>query len=192
MLRFPLTFSVDCLYFCTPDFGQFLEGKMKPSAIHHLIPVAAWRHKPKTQEPVLERVRTITRDLETLQAEMHTQLTAPAAPGRNRFLEDGMAVQVLSQFKAELDQLRRILWFYIEQAEQKPAADMDHEQARRLDRVTGLLSALSPQPGATSCGEQSGSFFERLNVVIDTYMQEKKPVSGDSNTGLTEQTKASS
>jgi len=165
---------------------------MKPTAIHHLIPVAAWRHKPKTQDAVLERIRAITRELETLQAEMHTQLTAPAIKGRGKVFEDGASVQVLNQFKAELDQLRRVLWFYIEQASQKPAESMEHEQARRLERVTGLLSALSPQPGATASGEQSGSFFERLNVVIDSYMQEKKPVSAEANTGLIGQTKASS
>jgi len=164
---------------------------MKPSAIHHLIPVAAWR-QPKRKDAVLERIQTFTRDLEAIQAEMHTQFAGSAALKKGAFLEDTAAVQVLCQLKAELDQMRRILWFYIEQATQKPAANMDHEQARRLERVTGLLSALSPQPGIASGGEQSGSFFERLNVVIDTYMQEKKPVSAEADTGSGADAKASS
>jgi hypothetical protein len=97
---------------------------MKPTAIHHPIPVAAWRHKPKTKASVLEKIRTITRELEAIQGEMHSQLTLSVPQGR-RFLEDGTAVQVLSQFKAELDQLRRILWFYIEEAARQAPAVID-------------------------------------------------------------------
>ncbi|HMC31328.1 MAG TPA: hypothetical protein VKL99_10885 [Candidatus Angelobacter sp.] len=154
---------------------------MKPSsATHPLIPVAAWQHKPKTKDAVLERIKTITRELEAIQAEMHGQLTESADNKISRFFEDSTAVQVLSHFKAELDQLRRILWFYIEAAAQETPTGMDQEQARRLERVTGLLRALSPQPNIAPVGEQSGSFFERLNLVIDNYMQEKKPVAAES------------
>ena len=166
---------------------------MKPTAIHHLIPVAAWRHKAKTQNAVLERIRTITRELEAIQTEMHTQLTLPAPQGRSRFFADGTAVQVLTQFKAELDQLRRVLWFYIQEAAQQAPAVIDQDQARRLERVTGLLSALSPQPSLTmQAGGQSGSFFERLDMVIDNYMQEKRPVAAETPTPPPSQTKASS
>ncbi len=158
---------------------------MKPTATPHLIPIAAWRQARTntTRHAVLDRIQTITRELEALQAEMHIQLAESAGQKKASFVEDGKAVQVLSQFKAELDQLRRTLWFYIEKAAQKPDTTMDHEQARRLERVTGLLSALSPQPPTANPGtEQSGSFFERLNVVIESYMQEKKPAAAESNT----------
>ena len=166
---------------------------MKPTGtIHTLIPVAAWQRKPKTKNAVLDRIQSITRELEAIQAEMHSQLTEPAVNKQSRFFEDSAAVQVLSNFKAELDQMRRILWFYIEEATQKPPAGMDPEQARRLERVTGLLRALSPHPNATPAGEQSGSFSERLNLVIDNYMEEKKPATAETKPVLREQTKASS
>src|SRR5262249_1316486 len=110
----------------------------------------------------------------------HSQLTQSSARGKlGKFFEDTTAADVLNHFKAELDQLRRILWFYIEEAAGQPVVGMDHEQqAKRLQRVTELLRALSPQPGITSaanCPPSSGSFFERLNLVIDSYMQEKPP-----------------
>jgi hypothetical protein len=173
--------------------GQFfLEGKMKPPATHHLIPVAAWRHKPKAKNAVLGQIQAITRELEALQGEMQRQFAEPAGM-KNRFLEDNTAVEALSRFKAELDQLRRILWFYIEQAAQQAApAGMDQEQSRRLERVTGLLRALSPQPDVAAMTEQSGSFFERLNLVIDNYMQEKKPAAAESTIAQRPQTKTSS
>ena len=111
---------------------------MKPTgAAHPLIPIATWQPKTKTKNTVLGRIQAITRELEAIQNEMHSQLTEPAGNKKGRFFEDSAAVQVLSSFKAELDQLRRILWFYIEEAAQKPPAGMDQEQARRLERRLG-------------------------------------------------------
>jgi len=57
---------------------------------------------------------------------------------------------------------------------------MDKEQHdQRLQRVNELLRALTP-PAKSAIAEEalqpSISFFERLDVVMDTYMQEKKPV----------------
>ena len=166
---------------------------MKPTgAPHPLVPIAAWQPKLKTKNTILGRIQAITRELETIQSEIHSQLTEPVDRKKSSLFEDSAAVQVLSRFKAELDQLRRILWFYLEEAAQKPPAGMDQEQAHRLERVTGLLRALSPHPDVTPTGEQSGSFFERLNVVIDNYMQEKKPAVTETEPKLREQTKTSS
>jgi hypothetical protein len=113
---------------------------------------------------------------------MHGEITQPSSDSKlARFFEDGNAVQVLNDFKAELDQLRRILWFYIEQASAKSAGRSDIEQQnKRLERVNELLRALAPPPATSPIAGEvikpSASFFERLDVVMDTYMQEKKPV----------------
>jgi hypothetical protein len=54
------------------------------------------------------------------------------------------------------------------------------QQNKRLERVNELLRTLAPPPATSPiAGEAikpSASFFERLDVVMDTYMQEKKPV----------------
>ena len=123
----------------------------------------------------------MTRDIHAIQEEMHGKLTEyTAAHALPKFFEDGAAVQVLNDFKAELDQLRRILWFYIQEATgHLPAGAAYDPQDNRLQRVNELLRALAPKPqGETVAHERqpSISFFERLDVVIDTYMQEKKPV----------------
>ena len=60
---------------------------------------------------------------------------------------------MLNDFKAELDQLRRILWFYIEQATgnaRSRGADSDQHD-KRLQRVNELLRALAPQGDRRSC-----------------------------------------
>jgi hypothetical protein len=150
---------------------------------HRRTPITAWHRKPNAKDAVLQRIQTITKELGTLQAEMHSQLIDPAGAKISKLLQDDTTAPVLNNFKAELDQLRRILWFYSEEAGGKPAVaavDQD-QQAHRVQRVTELLRALSPPPAtptALAC-EESGSFFERLNLVIDNYMQEKKPVAAE-------------
>ncbi len=131
-------------------------------------------------------MRDITAGLESLQAEMHVYLSKTEGEyKKDPFFEDAAAVQGLNHFKAELDQLRRILWFYIEEATGRPGPDVDQEQKnRRLQRITELLGALAPQPVTSSEAsvQESGSFFERLNQVIDVHMRDKTPITEPSLT----------
>lgn len=153
---------------------------MKPTGnTHRRSALNSWHRQPQVKDAVLHRIRNITGELEAIQTEMHSELTeTPSGDKLAKLFEDTSAVRVLNDFKAELDQLRRILWFYIEQAAGKPAAGLDQEQqAKRLQRVNELLRTLSPRPSTSGAeSKPAASFFERLDVVIDTYMQEKKPV----------------
>lgn len=155
---------------------------MKPTGnIHRLPATDSWQRQPQVKNALLHRIKNITAEIHSIQAEMHGELNEPASGSRlARFFEDENAVQALNDFKAELDQLRRILWFYIEQASAEPTSAMNGEQqGKRMQRVNELLRALTPPIKTTIAGEPvqpSVSFFERLDVVIDTYMQEKKPV----------------
>jgi len=156
---------------------------MKPTSnIHRLPATDSWQRQPQVKNALVDRIKSITSEIHSIQAEMHGELNEPASENRlARFFEDQNAVQFLNDFKAELDQLRRILWFYIEQASNQPSATMDSErQDQRMQRVNELLRALTPSAAKSAItGEAvqpTVSFFERLDVVIDTYMQEKKPV----------------
>jgi hypothetical protein len=149
-------------------------------------PLALWQQQPQAKHGVLHLIKGITSELESLQAVMHGYLTNTEGEYRKGlFFQDADAMQALNHFKAELDQLRRILWFYIEETTGNPGLDLDHEQkARRLQRITELLSALAPQPVASAEGKghESGSFFERLNQVIDVHMRDKPPITQSSLT----------
>jgi hypothetical protein len=155
---------------------------MKPTGnIHRLPAIDSWQRQPQVKNALLHRIRNITSEIHSIQAEMHSELTEAASGHKLAgFLEDGNTVQLLNDFKAELDQLRRILWFYIEQASTRSTAAPDGDQHdNRLQRVNELLRALAPQHATSTTGEAinpSISFFDRLDVVMDTYMQEKKPV----------------
>jgi hypothetical protein len=155
---------------------------MKPTGnVHRLPEVDSWRRQPQVKNALLHQIKNTTHEIHAIQKEMHGKLTeSNIGSSLPRFFEDEAAAQVLNDFKAELDQLRRILWFYIEQATGNLMAGADSDQHdKRLQRVNELLRTLAPkEPGgaATEQNQRSISFFERLDVVIDTYMQEKKPV----------------
>jgi hypothetical protein len=151
---------------------------MKPTgSTQRRTALNSWQRQSNPKHTVLQRIRSITGELEAVQTEIHGELTAAAGGDKlSQLFADTAAVQALNDCKAELDQLRRILWFYIEQATGKPAAGLDQEQqAKRQQHVAELLRVLAPKPAADAA-KPSVSFFERLDVVIDNYMQEKKPV----------------
>lgn len=154
----------------------------KPTGnVHRLPDIDSWRRQPQIKNALLHQIKNTTREIHAIQKEMHGGLTESNTGNRlPKFFEDEAAVQVLNDFKAELDQLRRILWFYIEAATGDLAAAADHaQQDQRLQRVNELLRTLAPKIPAAAAGDEgkrSISFFERLDLVIDTYMQEKKPV----------------
>ncbi len=148
--------------------------------LHRLPATDSWQRQPQIKNALVHRIKNITGEIHSIQAEMHGQLNEPASENKfAKFFEDENAVQSLNDFKAELDQLRRILWFYIEQASAQPSAAMNNEQQEtRVQRVNELLRTLAPAKSNIT-GETiqpSVSFFERLDVVMDTYMQGKKPV----------------
>jgi len=153
---------------------------MKPTGTIHRLPVIdSWQRQPQIKNALVNRIKNITCEIHSIQAEMHNQLNEPASGSRvAKLFEDENAVQVLNDFKAELDQLRRILWFYIEHASARSSSVTDVEQQNK--RVNELLRALAPPQTTSSIAgpktQPSVSFFERLDVVIDTYMQGKKPV----------------
>lgn len=153
---------------------------IKPTGNAHRLPeIGSWRRQPQVKNALLHQIKNTTREIHGIQKEMHGKLSESSAGNQlPKFFEDEEAVQVLNDFKAELDQLRRILWFYIEAATGHAAADQA-QQDQRLQRVNELLRALAPKTPGVAPGDEnrrSISFFERLDVVIDTYMQEKKPV----------------
>jgi hypothetical protein len=150
------------------------------SNLHRLPATDSWQRQPQIKNALVHRMKSITGEIHSIQAEMHGQLNEPGSENKlAKFFEDESAVQSLNNFKAELDQLRRILWFYLEQASAQPSPINNEQQDTRLQRVNELLRTLAPAAKSAIAGQTiqpSVSFFERLDVVMDTYMQEKKPV----------------
>lgn len=122
-------------------------------------------------EHILERIQTLTAELEAVQAEMYGQITEPAEMlARRMVLGDRSSARVLDQFRNALDKIRNVLWLCTEDcAANRP-------QRHPLPRSGGLVRALStnsrPESSPRHPTRETVSFFDRLDRVIDTYMQE--------------------
>jgi hypothetical protein len=154
---------------------------MKPAGnTDRCIELNSWQRQPQMKNAVLHKMRFITSELKGLQAQMCDELSGARKDHRlAQILEDAEGIQLLNDFKAELDQFRRILWFYVEAAASAAVTGLDQaQQTERLQRVDELMRALTPKISLSddSATKPPASFFEKLDVVIDTYMQEKKPV----------------
>ena len=127
---------------------------------------SAWllgRSQSNTADRLLQRVKAVTHELEAIQNEMCAELAdSDGTRRKNAFAPDSAAGADIHLFKTVVDQMRRILWFYTGDATLGSHAE----------------SPLTAPPVAEKLSEQlsdskmeSGSFFERLNVVIDGYIQ---------------------
>jgi hypothetical protein len=119
----------------------------------------------------LDRIKMITGELETLRDDLHQQSRKPQSFKELASEAGGGTPLALSQFKAALDRLRQILWFYLEQApEGAEAAD-----SRALRSVRALPRGQYPPVGLPPATPSAPvSFFDRLDVVIDAYMKKNE------------------
>jgi hypothetical protein len=125
---------------------------------------------PAHADRVLKRIKIVTRELEAIQADIYDRMGA----GRindSKLREDSVTARVLSEFKAALDQLRTILWLCTEHTSE--TAEDASERGWRLARTTEMLRSLAPhsQSGPQSSAREPGSFFDRLDRVIDNYVE---------------------
>ena len=138
--------------------------------------IPAWQPAEKP-ETILSRVKQLTQDLHAIQHELYAELSEEdGSPRKDSILALSRAAVDLSAFKAAADQLRRVLWYYLEDATQSCGGDA-RERHNMIEVREPRTSAAEPlaQP------LEAGSFFERLNLVIDGYMRERGiPGSGTS------------
>src|SRR5205807_1057167 len=118
---------------------------------------------------MISRIRKITEELQGMHAEISSQIS-PDSSGQKQFaFDEANAMELLTDFKLAIDQLRSVLQLYVEafsdRTEQDPALKTTH-----LLRATEMLRALSqPQSARSVSAFQEGSFFDRLHIVMDAY-----------------------
>lgn len=120
---------------------------------------------------MINRIRKITEELEAMHAEISSQISHDSIGQRQALFDEANAMELLTDFKCAIDQLRSVLWLYIEEfcdrPDENPALKTTH-----LLRATEMLRALTQHNQSTSnpvSSFQEGSFFERLHTVMDAY-----------------------
>jgi hypothetical protein len=146
---------------------------MKPHTIKGGTKLPAESGRLSPAEHILERIQTLTAELQAVQTEIDAQVSDPAEMlARRMFLQHQGSAQVLEQFRTALDQIRGVLWLCAEEA----AEFSDPQRRQQLARAGGLLRTLSAKSRADASSRRQAretvSFFDRLDRVIDNYMQE--------------------
>jgi hypothetical protein len=133
---------------------------------------------PRTNVPVwqrpLDQVKKLTHELHLLHGELFRELAEREHGSNYSNFSDSGAAGELKELKAAADEIRQVLWLYLEKpAETRPRAQIavgDPDGRRQLAQP-GRLQMQGREPSATTM--QPGSFFERLNLVIEGYMQNR-------------------
>jgi hypothetical protein len=116
-------------------------------------------------DQILKRIKAVTGELEALQTEIYHQVNP--CGGQTPSAVDSSRARLLGEFKLTLDRLRQVLWFYLEQVTSLSSGGVKTKPLEPPPPRT-----LYPQsPPTDAPGMPTGSFFDRLDVVIDAYMR---------------------
>lgn len=150
---------------------------MKPHTLKGRTKAAA---EPETLSPtshVLERIRVLTAELRALQDDIQDQTGERAEQLAQTMVRgDQASAQALEDFRAVVDQIRSVLWLCSEEAGAEPVT---RDGRHRFSRGGAGLRSLSSESRAETMRSQTRdavSFFDRLDRVIDNYMQAGGPI----------------
>ena len=133
------------------------------------IPVR--RQSTDKPDRIVNEVKKITRELHELQTELYRELAEEDGSRRRQSaLSVAPACDDLVELKTAADQLRRFLWFYLQ--DPSHASDPPQVNSAAVTKGSLVLQDSFTQTG-TLAEAASNSFFERLNLVIDGYMQNR-------------------
>jgi hypothetical protein len=134
--------------------------------------IPAWRQPAEKTESVLNHVRKLTRELHSVQNELYRELAEEDGSRRKQTsLSAAPARDDLMVLKTAADQLRRVLWFYLQDQLQASDSPGMGEAFERKEPLVLQEPFAAGAPNLSSAA--SSSFFERLNLVIDGYMQDR-------------------
>lgn len=121
----------------------------------------------------LARVQRITAELQDIQAELF-ETGASSEAHSPAFLDDPECLDVLSNFKARVDDLRRLLFFFVNNLTMEIGVDQHHAiHAYRLRRAAELLDVLSRPPLLVLNGEEEVMIERSLRRFLDKYRAQK-------------------
>jgi len=131
----------------------------------------AWRQPSDKTDRIMNEVKKTVRELHDLQSELYRELAEEDGSRRRQSaLGTTPACDDLLELKNAADQLRRFLWFYLQDPSR--ANDSPYVNSAPATNEPLVLQNSSTQTG-TLAEAASSSFFERLNLVIDGYMQHR-------------------
>lgn len=97
-------------------------------------------------DDVLTRIEQLTDELQQIRGEICQHVFPAEEPGGlSLFSSAGSSVETMTQFKAAIDDVRHLVWLYLEAVAHRPTNGAD-PQRKLLARATEILGALSQRP----------------------------------------------
>lgn len=126
-------------------------------------------------EDVLSRIEQLTLELKQIRGEICQHVFPAEEPGGlSLFSSTGSSIETMTQFKAAVDDVRHLVWLYLEAVAHRPAAGAD-PQRKLLARATEILGALSQRPPLPlpSSSPAERSLLDRLVQLIEDRVDPK-------------------
>jgi hypothetical protein len=126
----------------------------------------------------LARIRRVTEELGDIQSDLFetsggTESPAPA------FIDDPACLEVLTAFKARVDDLRRLLFFFVNSLTMEVGLDQDKAiYAYRLRRAAELLDVLSRPPLLVLSGDEQVLIERSLKQFLSKYHESSRSITG--------------
>jgi hypothetical protein len=116
-------------------------------------------------DELVNHIKSITSELTALHADMYW-LAMQAQDGSAQAAAGELNVEVLTAFKGAVDNVRLLLWNYIETASQVDPQKVEAGlETQRMQRMTQFLRLLRERLGRSS-DQQPLSFIERISAAM--------------------------
>jgi|SRR3954471_19604491 hypothetical protein len=123
-----------------------------------------------------DRVRRVTDDLKKIQGELSAAAESGADPARReQIMQELVAGDLVAEFKTSVDNMRHLLWSYIEASSQHDAQRITQTlRAVRMQRVTEMLKILQPTVNEEEMlnSPESDSFFDVINKIAHRTLEQ--------------------
>ena len=122
---------------------------------------------------LVNHVQTMTNELTALHGDLYwLAMQAQDSSGKNAAAAE-LNVEQLTALKAAVDNLRVVLWNYIETASQvEPGKVQEGLDAQRIQRVTQFMQLLRDRLGRAPA-DQPLSFIERISATVKQRLGDK-------------------
>lgn len=124
------------------------------------------------------RIRRVTEDLQAIQQE----LGEAARPGtahvrREAVMNELVESNLVNDFKSAVDNMRYLLWSYIEASSGRSSDVAQALQSLRMQRVTDMLRVLQPtlEEQQAEKTPETQSFFDMIHKMASTALEQHSP-----------------
>jgi hypothetical protein len=122
---------------------------------------------------LVEHLKTLTAELTALHGDLYWLAMQAQDPSKEESPAAALTVDMLTSLKSAVDDMRLLLWNYIEAASKSDARLLEDElETQRIQRMTQFLGLLRERLGRAP-EEQPVSFIEKISAAMKQRFSDK-------------------